>query len=88
VAASGVLHRPGREGLGRLEIVDPLPRARAQMLLGHLAQVAAQFNRTGVRNKYEIDSIAVFNGYMAGDDDLTELSIGSRAGAVRRRSGR
>jgi len=57
-------------------IVDPLPRARAQMLLGHLAEIAAQFNRTGVRNKYEIDSIAVFNGYMAGDDDLTELSIG------------
>jgi len=55
-------------------IVDPLPRARAQMLLGHLAEIAEQFNRTGVRNKYEIDSIAVFNGYMAGDDDLTDAS--------------
>jgi len=57
-------------------IVDPLPRARAQLLLAHVADVAAQFNRTGVRNKYEIDAIAVFNGYMTGDDDLTELSIG------------
>lgn len=57
-------------------IVDPLPRARAQLLLAHVADVAAQFNGTGVRNKYEIDAIAVFNGYMTGDDDLTELSIG------------
>jgi len=57
-------------------IVDPLPRDRAQMLLGHLGEIAAEFNRTGVRNKYEIDSVAVFNGYMTGDADLTELSVG------------
>ena len=57
-------------------IVDPLPRARAQLLLGHLAQCAEHFNRTAVRNKYEIESIAVFNGYMGGDEDLTELSVG------------
>jgi hypothetical protein len=57
-------------------IVDPLPRDRAQMLLAHLAEIAAEFNRTGARNKYEIDSLAVFNGYLTGDGDLTELSIG------------
>jgi len=57
-------------------IVDPLPRDRAQLLLAHLAEIASEFNRTGARNKYEIDSIAVFNGYMTGDTDLTELSVG------------
>jgi hypothetical protein len=57
-------------------IVDPLPRQRAQMLLTHLADLAVNFNRTGTRNKYEIDSIAVHGQYLDGDDNLTELAIG------------
>ena len=57
-------------------IVDPLPRQRAQLLLSHLAEMALHFNRTGVRNKYEIDSMAVFGQFLNADDDLTELAIG------------
>jgi hypothetical protein len=56
-------------------IVDPLPRSRAHMLVAHIADLAVDFNRTGTRNKYEIDAIAVYGGYMNTGDDLTELSL-------------
>jgi hypothetical protein len=39
-------------------IIEPLPRTRARMLLEYLADLAAQFNRTALRNKYEIEAIA------------------------------
>jgi hypothetical protein len=57
-------------------IVDPLPRSRASMILGHLADIAMQFNRTATRNKYEIDAIAVHGDYLRGVDDLSELAVG------------
>ncbi len=56
-------------------IVEPLSRSRAQMLVLHLSQCAAEFNRSGARNKYEIETLSVFNGYMSADEDLTELSV-------------
>lgn len=60
----------------RARIVEPLPRDKAQMILAHLADLAARFNRAESRNKYEIDSMAAFGAYMSTDDDLAELSIG------------
>lgn len=56
-------------------VVEPLPRAKAQLILNHLAELAARFNRSENRNKYEIDSLAVFGQYMSTDDDLADLSI-------------
>jgi hypothetical protein len=57
-------------------IVDPLPRARAQLLLNHLGDIARKFNESEHRNKYEIDIIAVFGQYMSNEDELTELALG------------
>jgi len=60
----------------RARIVEPLPRDKAQMILTHLGDVAARFNRDESRNKYEIDSMAVFGQYITTDQELSELSIG------------
>jgi hypothetical protein len=57
-------------------IVEPLPRARAQMLVGHMADLAEHFNRTAVRNKYEIEMLAVYGSYMSREPELADLSLG------------
>ena len=57
-------------------IVDPLPRARAQLLLTHMADLAAHFNRKATRNKYEIETLAVYGSYMSREPELPELSLG------------
>jgi hypothetical protein len=57
-------------------IIEPLPRTRAKMLLEHLADLAAHFNRTALQNKYEIEAIAVFGSYMSLERDLPELALG------------
>ncbi len=57
-------------------IVDPLPRARAQLLLTHMADLAAHFNRNASRNKYEIETLAVYGSYMSREPELPELSLG------------
>ncbi len=58
------------------EIVEPLPRARAKMLLTHIADLAWQFNRSAHNNKYEIEALAVFGGYMSLEPELEEVTIG------------
>ncbi len=57
-------------------IVEPLPRARAQLLLAQIGGVAKQFNRTASSNKYEIAAVAVFGSYMSLDPDVKEISLG------------
>lgn len=57
-------------------IIEPLPRAQAQELVTRFKQMAAHFNRTATRNRYEIEALAVFGAYMSTQDDLPELSIG------------
>jgi hypothetical protein len=57
-------------------IVDPLLRSRAQLLLGHMADLAQHFNRTASRNKYEVEALAVYGSYMSREPELPELSIG------------
>ncbi len=84
---SGLLHRLGPDGYeygitdkfrqyALARIVEPLPRTRAKMLLDHIADLAGHFNRTATQNKYEIEAIAVFGGYMSLDAGLPELTIG------------
>jgi DNA-binding MarR family transcriptional regulator len=74
------------------QIIEPLPRARAKMLLNHVADLAWQFNRTAVGNKYEIDALAVFGAYMNLEPELAEVTIAvtgrRRAPATRPLAGR
>jgi len=73
-------------------IVDPLPRARAQLLLQHMAERAQYFNRTASRNKYEIEALAVYGSYMSREPEMPDLMIGvtgrRRASADRHVAGR
>jgi hypothetical protein len=62
--------------IARARIIDPLPRGDAQMLLQHCADMAAKFNRTAARNKYEIDSIVAYGAWMSRQVDLADLKIG------------
>jgi len=62
--------------LALARIIEPLPRAQAQELVARFKQMAALFNRTAARNRYEIEALAVFGTYMSTQDDLPELSIG------------
>jgi hypothetical protein len=57
-------------------IVDPLPRSRAQLLLTHIADLAEHFNRTALRNKYEIEALGVYGAYMSREPELPDLLIG------------
>ena len=73
-------------------IVDPLPRARAQLLLTHMAERAQYFNRTATRNKYEIEALAVYGSYMSREPEMPDLMIGvtgrRRGGVDRHVAGR
>ena len=57
-------------------IVEPMPRTRAQLMLTHMADLAAHFNRTASSNKYEIEALAVYGGYMSREPELPDLSVG------------
>jgi ribosomal silencing factor RsfS len=56
-------------------IVEPLARSRAQLLLTHIADLAVHFNHTAARNKYEIEELAVYGGYMSREPEMSELAI-------------
>jgi hypothetical protein len=62
--------------IAQARIVEPLPRGDAQQLLTHCAEIAARFNRSATRNKYEIAAMAVYGAYMSRLTDLAELTIG------------
>ena len=62
--------------IARARIIEPLEREQAQMLLTHCAELAGQFNRTALRNKYEIEAIAVFGSYMSRNQGMAELELG------------
>ena len=57
-------------------IVEPMPRSRAQLMVTHMADLAEHFNRTASNNKYEIEALAVYGGYMSREPELPELSVG------------
>lgn len=74
--------------IARARIIEPLERPQAQMLLTTCAEVAEKFNRTAARNKYEIESIAVFGSYMSRHPGLAsvELAITGRKRAPGQRN--
>ena len=57
-------------------IIEPLERAQAQLLLAHCADVAERFNRNTLRNKYEIEALAVYGHYMTRNKAIAELELG------------
>ncbi|MCC6195651.1 MAG: hypothetical protein IT518_14405 [Burkholderiales bacterium] len=61
--------------IARARIIEPLEREQAQMLLNHCTELADQFNRTAIRNKYEIEALAVFGSYMSRNRGLAELEL-------------
>ena len=62
--------------IARARIIEPLERTKAQLLVSHCAAVAARFNRSARRNKYEIDAVAVYGHYMTRNKSLAELELG------------
>ncbi len=58
------------------EIIEPLPRSHAKMLLTHVADLCWDFNRTALDNKYEIDALVAFGSYMSFEPELEELTVG------------
>ena len=62
--------------IARARIVDPLAREKAQMLIAHCVELAQRFNRTATRNKYEIETIAVYGSYMSRNHNLADLLLG------------
>ena len=62
--------------IARARIIEPLPRTEAQRLIARCADLAARFNRTATRNKYEIEELAVYGSYMSREADLTDLLLG------------
>lgn len=63
-------------GLANARVIQPLARKDAQMLVTHLADVAAGFNRTSSANRYEIAALAVHGSYMSLDESLPDVAIG------------
>lgn len=61
--------------IARARIIEPLERSQAQLLLGHCAEVAERFNRTALRNKYEIEALAVHGHYMTRNKAIAELEL-------------
>jgi hypothetical protein len=62
--------------IARARIIEPLEREQAQLLITHCAELALQFNRTGYRNKYEIEAIAVHGHYMTRNKAIAQLEFG------------
>lgn len=62
--------------IARARIIEPIERSQAQLLIGHCAELAEQFNRTASRNKYEIEAIAVFGSYMTRHKAFAEIDLG------------
>ncbi len=62
--------------LASARVVDPLPRARARLLLAQACEYAARINAEWSRNPLEIEMIAPFGSYMSREHELAELSLG------------
>jgi hypothetical protein len=99
LVAEGLLEPPtaGRAGyrltnefveFAAARVVEPLPRARAKVLLTEACTLAERINAESVDNPLAIASFAVHGDYMSRSHRLDELSLGivvERRAAVRRR---
>ncbi len=63
-------------GLANARVVEPLPRARARLLLTEACTLAQRINTAGAHNPLEIVAFAVFGDYMSRVHHLESLSLG------------
>jgi len=56
-------------------VVEPLPRARAKVIVGRVGEVAARINAESRRNPFLVEAVAVFGSYMSLDEELGELDL-------------
>jgi hypothetical protein len=63
------------EQIAAAEIVEPLPRRRAEMIVDSAHDVALAFNRTAVHNRYEIGDIAVHGEFMTREPQVARLAL-------------
>ncbi len=63
------------EQIAAAEIMEPLPRRRAEMIVDSAHDVALAFNRTAVQNRYEIGDIAVHGEFMTREPQVARLAL-------------
>jgi hypothetical protein len=63
------------EHIAAAEIVEPLPRRRAELIVDSAHDVALSFNRNASDNRYEIAEIAVHGEFMSRDPQLGRLAL-------------
>ena len=89
---SGYGLTPEFMALAAARVVEPLPRARARLLLTEACNVALHVNVEADTNPLAIRSFAVYGDYMSRSHRLDELNLGvvveMRTAARRRRFGR
>ncbi|GMU70725.1 MAG: hypothetical protein HS109_05525 [Burkholderiales bacterium] len=86
LCAEGLLQKPADPGSDFLvtsklveyanaRIVEPLPRAKAKLLVVRACELAERVNREWARNPLEIAAVALHGAYLSRDSRLDELSI-------------
>jgi len=63
------------EQIAAAEIMEPLPRRRAEMIVDSAHDVALSFNRTAVNNRYEIGHVAVHGEFMTREPQVARLAL-------------
>lgn len=75
-SSSDYLVTPHLAAIAHARIVEPLPRARAKLLIARACETAAEVNRAWTRNPLEIEQVVPHGAYMNGETRLEELPIG------------
>lgn len=75
-SSSDFLVTPQLAEIAQARIVDPLPRARAKLLIARACEVAADVNRVWTRNPLEVEQVVPHGAYMTGEARLDELPLG------------
>jgi hypothetical protein len=63
------------EHIASAEIVEPLPRRRAELIVDSAHDVALSFNRNASNNRYEIAEVAVYGEFMSREPQLSRLAL-------------
>ncbi len=63
------------EQIASAEIMEPLPRRRAELIVDSAHDVALSFNRTAVNNRYEIAELAVHGDFMSREPQVARLEF-------------
>jgi hypothetical protein len=56
-------------------VVEPLPRAKAKLLVARATDLAAELNADAPTNPLEIEAVATYGSYMSLDDEMGDLDF-------------